>query len=47
MGREERDNGVGVGGGDGGEEGGGVKGAGVEEVRRFCQVGDVSIHASS
>lgn len=47
MGREERDYGVGVGGGDGGEKGGGVKGAGVEEVRGFCRVGDVSIHAYS
>lgn len=47
MGREEGDNGVGVGGGDGGEEGGGVKGAGVEEVGRFCRFGDVSTYAYS
>ena len=32
MGREEGDNGVGVGGRNGGEEGGCVKRAGVEEV---------------
>lgn len=36
VGREEGYDGVGVGGGDGGEEGGGVEGAGVEEVRGFC-----------
>jgi hypothetical protein len=36
MGREEGDDGLGVGGGDGGEEGGGVEGAGVEEVGGFC-----------
>lgn len=29
---QEGDDGVGVGGGDGGEEGGGVEGTGVEEV---------------
>lgn len=41
MGREEGDDGVGVGGGDGGEEGRGVEGAGVEEVRGFCGVREV------
>lgn len=35
MGREKGDDGVGVGGGDGVEERGGVKGAGVEEVGRL------------
>ncbi len=42
MRREEGDNGVGVGGGDGGEEGAGVEGAGVEEVGRFCRVKGIS-----
>jgi len=42
MGREEGDDGVGVGGGDGGEEGGGVEGAGVEEVGGFCVVRNIS-----
>ena len=42
MGREEGDDSVGVGGGDGGDEGGGVKGAGIEEVGGFCRVRDVS-----
>jgi len=36
MGSEEGDDGVGVGGGDGGEERGGMEGAGVEKVGRFC-----------
>jgi hypothetical protein len=36
---EEGDNGVGVGSGDGGEEGGGVEGACVEEVGGFCGLG--------
>ena len=38
VGRDEGDDGVGVGGGDGGEEGGGVEGAGVEKVGGFCGV---------
>ena len=42
MGREERDDGVGVGGGDCGEESRGVKGAGIEEVWRFCRIQEVS-----
>lgn len=42
MGREEGDDGVGVGGGNGGEEGGGVEGAGVEEIWGFCRVREVS-----
>ena len=33
---------MGVGGGDGGEQGGGVEGAGVEEVGGFCEVSGVS-----
>ena len=37
VGREEGDDGVGVGGRDGGEEGGSVEGAGVKEIRGFCQ----------
>jgi hypothetical protein len=35
VGREERNDGVGVGGRDGGEERGGVEGAGVEEIGGF------------
>lgn len=42
MGSEEGDDGVGVGGGDGGEEGRGVEGAGVEEVGGFCEVRNIS-----
>jgi hypothetical protein len=42
MRREEGDDGVGVGGGDGGEEGGGMEGAGVEEVGGLCEVGNIS-----
>jgi hypothetical protein len=40
MGREEGDDGVGVGldGGDSWEEGGGMEGAGVEEVGGLCEV---------
>jgi hypothetical protein len=42
IGREERDNGMGVGGSNGGEEGGGVEGASIEEVGGFCEVRDIS-----
>ena len=42
VGREEGDDGVGVGGGNGGEEGGGVEGASVEEVGRFYGARGVS-----
>ena len=42
VGREEGDDSVGVGGGDGGEEGGGVEGASIEEVWGFCRVREVS-----
>ena len=42
MGREERDNGMGVRGSNGGEEGGGVEGASIEEVGRFCDVREIS-----
>jgi len=38
VGGEEGDYGVGVGSGYGGEEGGGVEGAGVKKVRGFCGV---------
>ena len=38
MRREEGDDGVSVGGGDGGEESGSVEGAGVEEVGGFCGI---------
>ena len=38
MGREEGDNGVGIGGGDCGEESGGVERAGIEEVWGFCRI---------
>ena len=44
IGREEGDNSMGVGGRDGGEEVGGVEGAGVEEVGGFCEVRDISNH---
>ena len=43
IGREEGDNSMGVGGRDGREEGGGVEGAGVEEVGGFCEIRDISI----
>ena len=42
MGREEGYDSMGVGGRDGGEEGGGVERAGVEEVGGFCGVRDIS-----
>jgi hypothetical protein len=42
MGREEGDDGMGVGGSNGGEEGGGVEGASIEEVRGFCEVRVIS-----
>lgn len=42
VGREEGDDGVGVGGGNGGEEGRGVEGAGVEEVGGFCGFSEIS-----
>jgi len=38
MGREERDDGIGVGSRDSGKKGGGMEGAGVEEVGGFCEV---------
>ena len=44
MGREEGDDGMSVGGGDGGKEGGSVEGAGVEEVGGFCGVRNISNH---
>ncbi len=43
MGGEEGDDGVGIGGGDGGEERGGVEGAGVKEVGGFCGVREVTM----
>jgi hypothetical protein len=42
VGGEKGDDSVGVGGGDGGEEGRGVEGAGVKEVGGFCGVRGVS-----
>ena len=44
MGGEEGDDSMGVGGRDGGEEGGCVEGAGVEEVGGFCGVRNISNH---
>lgn len=38
MGGEEGDDGVGVGGGDGREECGGVEGTRVEEIGRLCGI---------
>jgi hypothetical protein len=38
MGREERDNGMGVGSSDSGKKGRGMEGTGVEEVGGFCMV---------
>ena len=43
MGKEEGDDGMGVGSRDGREERGGVEGAGVEEVGRFCRIGEISM----
>ena len=42
VGRAEGDYGVGIGGGDSGEEGGSMKGAGIEEVGGFCGGRNVS-----
>ena len=42
MRSEERDDGMGVGGGDGGEKGGGMERAGIEEVGGFCGVNNIS-----
>jgi len=42
VGREERDNSMGVGSSNGGEEGGGVEGASIEEVGGFCEVREIS-----
>jgi len=42
MGREEGDDGMGVSGGDGREEGEGVEGAGVKEVGGYCAVRNIS-----
>jgi hypothetical protein len=42
VGGEEGDNSVGVGGGDSGEKGGCMEGAGVKEVRGFYTVREVS-----
>ena len=42
VGREEGDNGMGVGGRNSGEEGGGVEGARIEEVGGFCGVRFIS-----
>ena len=46
MGREEGDDGMGVGSRDGREERGGVEGAGVEEVGGFYGIGKIRIHMS-
>lgn len=43
MSREEGDDGVGVGGGDGGEERGAMEGASVEEVGRFCRTRSLAV----
>jgi hypothetical protein len=42
MRREEGDDGMRVGGSNGGEEGGGVERASIEEVGGFCEVRDIS-----
>ena len=42
MGREEGDDGMGVGSRDGRKERGGMEGAGVEEVGGFCGVRNIS-----
>jgi hypothetical protein len=42
MGREERGNGMSVGSSDSGEKGGGMERAGIEEVRGFCEIKNVS-----
>ena len=44
IGREEGDDSMGVGNGEGGEEGPRVERAGIEEVGGFCGVRDVSNH---
>jgi hypothetical protein len=46
MGSEEGGNSMGVGGRNGGEERGGMEGAGVEEVWGLCGVRDISNHGS-